>query len=144
MAVVRPSFFINQLCKHQKLAFALSAFFLISTTNFEKAVSYFSTSNSAFSQAYVLRIWTSFSPVETSFTALSFCSFNNRFPFRLLLSKIENNARITCHKKGRVFLHRKKHDAFCGHIWTPQLLQAKFSLFDDFNRVQDCSHIFGL
>jgi glycerol-3-phosphate responsive antiterminator len=38
-----------------KLAFAFR-FFLISTMNFEKATSYFSTSNPAFSQAYVLRV----------------------------------------------------------------------------------------
>ncbi len=33
---------------------------LISETDFEKATSYFSTSNPAFSQAYVLRVQTSF------------------------------------------------------------------------------------
>jgi hypothetical protein len=45
---------------------------LISTTDFEKAASYFSTSNPAFSQTYVLRVQPLFSPVETSFTALTF------------------------------------------------------------------------
>ncbi len=50
-------------------------FFLIFTTDLEKAASYFSTSNPAFSQAYVLRIRPLFSPAETSFTALSFRFF---------------------------------------------------------------------
>ncbi len=45
---------------------------LISMPDFEKVASYFSTSNPAFSQAYVLRIRPLFSPAETSFTALSF------------------------------------------------------------------------
>ena len=39
---------------------------------FEKATSYFSTSNPAFSQAYVLRVRPIFSPAETGFIALSF------------------------------------------------------------------------
>jgi len=80
--IVRTSFFSTQLGKPQNFAFALSAFFLISTTGFEKAISYFSTSTPAFSQAYVLRIRTSFYQVETSFTALSICSFRNIFLFR--------------------------------------------------------------
>jgi hypothetical protein len=63
--------------------------------DFEKAASYFSTSNPAFSQAYVLRVQTSFSPVETSFTALSFRSFRNEFLFRYMPSQKANNAQIT-------------------------------------------------
>ncbi len=55
-----------------KTCFYFFAFFLISTMYFEKVMFYFFTSNPAFSQAYVLRIRTSFSPAETSFTALSF------------------------------------------------------------------------
>ena len=43
--------------------------------------------NSAFSQAYVLRIRALFSPAETSFTALSFCSFRNKFLFRFMPSQ---------------------------------------------------------
>jgi hypothetical protein len=60
---------------------------LISTTDFEKAASYFSTSNPAFSQAYVLRIRALFSPAETSFTVLSFRSFQNNFIFRYMPSQ---------------------------------------------------------
>ncbi len=60
---------------------------LISTTNFEKATSYFFTSNSAFSQAYILRVRPLFSPAETSFTALSFRSFRNNFLFRYMPSQ---------------------------------------------------------
>ncbi len=49
--------------------------------DFEKAASYFSTSNPAFSQAYVLRVRASFFSVETSFTALSFAlSTTDFFP----------------------------------------------------------------
>jgi hypothetical protein len=40
--------------------------------DFEKTVSYFFTSNPAFSQAYVIRVQPLFSPVETSFTTLRF------------------------------------------------------------------------
>jgi hypothetical protein len=78
-------FLCTQLCKQQSslLLFLL----LISTTDFEKAASYFSTSNPAFSQAYVLRIRASFSPAETSFTALSFRSFRNKFIFRYMPSQ---------------------------------------------------------
>ena len=43
-----------KLYKPSKPAFDLSAFFLISTKNFEKAASCFPRSNPAFSQAYVL------------------------------------------------------------------------------------------
>ncbi len=56
--------------------------FLTSMTDFEKAISYFSTSNFAFSQTYILRIRALFSLVETSFTSLSFRSFLNNFIFR--------------------------------------------------------------
>ncbi len=60
---------------------------LISKADFEKSASYFSTSISAFSQTYVLRIQALFSPAETSFTALSFRSFNNEFIFRYMPSQ---------------------------------------------------------
>jgi hypothetical protein len=69
--------------RNSLLIFLLS----ISTTNFEKAVSCFSMSNPAFSQAYVLRVRASFSPAETSFTALSFHSFRNNFLFRYMPSQ---------------------------------------------------------
>ncbi len=69
---------------------------LISTTDFEKATSYFSTSNPVFSQAYVLRVQTLFSPVETSFTALNFCSFYNKLFFPLLAFAEGYNVQITC------------------------------------------------
>ena len=59
----------------------LSLFFLISTTDFEKAVSYLFMSNPAFSQAYVLRVQPLFSPVEPDFTAISFRIFIIRFVF---------------------------------------------------------------
>ncbi len=49
-----------------------------------KTVSSFFASNPAFSQAYVFRVRTSFSPVETGFTALSFRSFRNKFIFRYM------------------------------------------------------------
>jgi hypothetical protein len=35
------------------------------------------------------------SPNQTGFTAINFSSFNKQFLFRLLLSKIENNAALT-------------------------------------------------
>jgi hypothetical protein len=77
--VVRASFLGTRLYLHQNSAFALSkcpwhtvelifstlslaiietcfCFFLVSTMNFEKATSYFSTSNLAFSQSYVHRV----------------------------------------------------------------------------------------
>jgi hypothetical protein len=66
-----------QLCWYQKLAFDLSAFFLISKMNFEKGAYCFFMSNPAFSQAYVLRPQLLFAPVETGFTAL--CFFKSRF-----------------------------------------------------------------
>jgi hypothetical protein len=78
VAVIRASFFCTQPSNCQNFAFVLSkslgkmsslfslrrawhtskprfCFFLISTMDFEKVASYFSTSNPAFSQAYVLR-----------------------------------------------------------------------------------------
>ncbi len=75
----------HQFCKYQEPAFDF--LLLISTTDFEKATSYFSTSTPAFSQAYVLCVRTSFSPVETSFIALSFRSFRNNFLFRWCLRR---------------------------------------------------------
>ena len=66
---------------------------LISSTNFEKAAPYFSTSNPAFSQAYVHCLRASFSPAETSFTALSFRSFYNRLFFPLMPSQKGYNQR---------------------------------------------------
>ncbi len=65
-----------------RTCFCSFALFPISTTDFEIAAAYFSTSNSAFSQTYVLRFQASFSPVKTSFTGLSFRSFRNNFLFR--------------------------------------------------------------
>jgi hypothetical protein len=50
--------------------------------DFEKVAFYFFTSNPAFSQAYALRVRASFSPAETSFTALSFV-FSQQFSFPL-------------------------------------------------------------
>ncbi len=64
--------------------------------DFEKVASYFSTSNPAFSQAYVLRIRPLFSPAETSFTALSFRSFRNNFLFRYMPSQKAITIKITC------------------------------------------------
>jgi len=61
--------------------------FLISTTDFEKAASYFFTSSPVFLKAYVLRLRTLFSPVENSFTAISFRSFRNNFLFRFVPSQ---------------------------------------------------------
>jgi hypothetical protein len=61
-------------------------FFLISTMNFEKATSYFSTSNPAFSQNYVHRVELTFSS-RISFTVINFSSFRNEFIFRLLPSQ---------------------------------------------------------
>ena len=81
----RASFLRTQTCKQQNSL--LIFLFLISTTNFEKTTSYFSTSNPAFSQAYVLRVRASFSPAETSFTALSFRSFRNNFLFSFVPSQ---------------------------------------------------------
>jgi hypothetical protein len=84
-AVVRASFICTQLRKH--LNSLLLFLLLISTTDFEKAMSYFSTSSPVFSQAYVLRVRALFSPVKTSFTALSFRSFRNKFVFRYVPSQ---------------------------------------------------------
>jgi hypothetical protein len=55
--------------------------------DFEKVAFYFSTSNPAFSQAYVLRVRASFSPAKISITALSFRSFRNNFLFRFMPSQ---------------------------------------------------------
>ena len=62
-------------------------FCLISTMSFEKATSYFFTSNPAFSQTYVLRVRALFSPAETSFITLSFRSFHNKFLFSYMPSQ---------------------------------------------------------
>ena len=72
--------------KHQNSLLNFRSF-PISTTDFEKAASYFSTLNPAFSQAYVLRVQLIFFPVEPCFTALTFCSFRNEFLFRYMPSQ---------------------------------------------------------
>jgi hypothetical protein len=68
---------------------------LISTTDFEKAASYFSTSNPAFSQTYVLRVQPLFSPVETSFTVLTFALSATNF-FSADAFAEGYNVKITC------------------------------------------------
>ncbi len=74
MVAVRASFFRTQTCKNS---------LLISTTDFEKATSYFSTTNPAFSQAYIFHICVSFftSNLESqhSTSALSTTGFFSTF-----------------------------------------------------------------
>ena len=79
LAYCRAYFLHSKLGKHRNLL--LIFLLLISTPDFETAASYFSTSNPAFSQAYILRVRALFSSAETSFTALSFRSFRNNFLF---------------------------------------------------------------
>ncbi len=105
-------FLRTQFCKHQKPAFALSAFFLISTMDFEKAISYFSTSNPAFSQADVLHVRASFSPVETSFTALSLRSLRNKFLFRYMPSQKAITPASLDTKRGVLFCIAKNMTLF--------------------------------
>ena len=77
-------------------------------------MSCFSTSNPAFSQAYVLRVRALFSPAETSFTALNFRSFPQQFSFPLRAFAEGYNYKITCcvprHTLCRAgyFFHREK------------------------------------
>jgi hypothetical protein len=114
VAVVRASFFSNQLCKPQNFAFALSK-------SFGKLSSLLSprptwqTSNPVFSQTYVLRVQPLFSPAETSFTALSFAlSIINFFQLRAFAEGY--NHKITCcfpHHVLRSVLYFFHRDELC-------------------------------
>jgi len=103
MAVVRASFFSTQFRKYQDFAFALSNSFGTLLGLFYLYLAW-QTSKPAF--AFSQDFFTESSLLvsnQTGFTALSFYSFNNRFIFRLFLSKIENNAKISGGQSGTVF-----------------------------------------
>lgn len=78
-----------------------------STTDFEKATSYFPTELCSPRRTYFLSS-------RISFTVFNFSSFRNEFIFRLLPPQKAYNAHITSHSEGHGFCDSKKRDAYCG------------------------------